>query len=531
MDTKFQNLIPYIFSCLFILNFNLSAQEFWLKSGELYQNVISDAELHEYKVELKNGMAVIGSIQQNDIEILIDIYDPKGLKVQTIDIRERRSRTSNIDFTSNYSGLYTFKVHPAKEVSDKGNYILQIDQILSTLDNAKRIAKKEIKSESIYVLWEKSLSDSLAIDDFIKNQTVQHIIEPIEGNDKEMLVTYFCIPDEHTEYVMQSGGPDFLGLRLHQLGNTKLHFTSQVVPVDARFNYGFNYFKVFKAGLNNEVIKRDVIHAYDGIVEMPKAPTQPFIVKNNNIPEGKLEVVEFQSEHLKETRKITVHIPATYSSATSHNLLIVFDGEAYGARPGRNSRIPTHTILDNLFASNKITPTITLLVWSMGKRSEDLINDDFGDFIAEELIPWARSNYNISPGGSHVILAGSSRGGFASSYIAFRHSEVIGNVLSQSGSYWIKGTENENHWIYPEDNGKLINLYKSSERLSIKFYMDVGLYDAGASMLGMNRQFRDILELKGYEVDYHEFKGGHSYINWQGTLSDGLISLIGNESK
>jgi len=65
--------------------------------------------------------------------------------------------------------------------------------------------------------------------------------------------------------------------------------------------------------------------------------------------------------------------------------------------------------------------------------------------------------------------------------------------------------------------------------LPIKFYMDIGLYDAGASMLGMNRQFRDILELKGYEVDYHEFKGGHNYVNWRGTFSDGLIALIGTE--
>ncbi|WP_020531204.1 hypothetical protein [Flexithrix dorotheae] len=79
---------------------------------------------------------------------------------------------------------------------------------------------------------------------------------------------------------------------------------------------------------------------------------------------------------------------------------------------------------------------------------------------------------------------------------------MIGNVLSQSGSYWIKGIKDENHWIYPEDDGKLINAYMISERLPIEFYM-----------LGMNRQFRDILKLKGYDVEYQEFKGGHNYVN------------------
>ena len=57
--------------------------------------------------------------------------------------------------------------------------------------------------------------------------------------------------------------------------------------------------------------------------------------------------------------------------------------------------------------------------------------------------------------------------------------------------------------------------------------MDIGLYDAGASMRGSNRQFRDILMIKGYDVDYREFKGGHNYVNWRGTMADGIISLIG----
>ncbi|SIO02000.1 alpha/beta hydrolase [Algoriphagus halophilus] len=326
---------------------------------------------------------------------------------------------------------------------------------------------------------------------------------------------------------MLSGGPDFLGLRFQRLPNTKLHFVTQRVPKDARFNYGFNYFNLDTSGPNHEIESRSIQHAYDGTLEMPNAPEQPYITERNKVEKGTLLVTSIKSEILSEERKITIHTPANYDSSKPHNLLIVFDGESYGARPNRRSGVPTPIIMDNLLAENKITPTVTVLVWAMGKRSSDLISEKFGDYIALELIPWIRSQYNIQTKSDKVVLAGSSRGGFASSFIAFKHSDVIGNVLSQSGSYWIKGSDNENHWIYPEDNGKLINLYKQSERLPIQFYMDIGLYDAGASMLGMNRQFRDILEIKGYEVDYREFKGGHNYLNWRGTLSYGLISLIG----
>jgi len=390
--------------------------------------------------------------------------------------------------------------------------------------------KKELPTTTLFKLWRAALTDNKVIDSFLTANSERHIIEPIEGNDNEMLVTYFCIPPINTEYVMLSGGPDFLGLRFQRLPNTSLHFVTQKAPSDARFNYGFNYFTLDKAGPKSEIEVRNMMHAYDGTLVMPSAPPQNFTLQKDNKAKGEIFATAFDSQLLGENRKVTIHTPANYNSALPHYLLIIFDGEAYGARPDRYARIPTPIIMDNLMDEGKIPPTITVMVWSMGKRNQDLVNEQFGDFIATELLPWVRNRYNIYTDANKIILAGSSRGGFAASYTAFKHADVIGNVLSQSGSYWIKGTAHENHWIYPEDNGLLIDLYKQSDRLPIRFYMDVGLYDAGASMLGMNRQFRDILEVKGYTVDYREFKGGHSYVNWRGTLSDGLVSLIGNSN-
>ncbi len=495
----------------------------------IINSTISSNEKHTYTIQLENGMAITGKLIQKGIDLVIDVYYPEGELLKQIDSPNGKDGKEPIDITANQSGIYKLVVHSLEKDAKKGNYTLKVERILSLPENTKRITKRELPTETLYNLWESALTDKNAIDNFIANQPDRHIIEPIKGDNANMLVTYFCVPNHNTEYVMLSGGPDFLGLRFQRLPGTKLHFVTQRVPNDARFNYGFNFFILDKAGPNGEIEYRDVLHAYDGTVEMPNAPEQTYIYERENVSKGTLIPTSIKSKILDEERKISVYLPAYYDSKTSHNLLIVFDGESYGARPSRSSRIPTPTIIDNLTAENKITPTITILVWSMGKRSKDLVSEKFGDFIANELVPWARSEYNIHPNSDKIVLAGSSRGGFASSFIAFRHSDVIGNVLSQSGSYWIKGTDNENHWIYPEDNGKLINLYKQSKRLPIKFYMDIGLYDAGASMLGMNRQFRDILEIKGYEVDYREFKGGHNYVNWRGTLSDGLISLIGTE--
>ena len=81
----------------------------------------------------------------------------------------------------------------------------------------------------------------------------------------------------------------------------------------------------------------------------------------------------------------------------------------------------------------------------------------------------------------------------------------------------------------------------------MKLYMDVGLLEAestdgapldwltmadqpipyGPSLLVANRHMRDILRLKGYQVHYVEFSGGHHALNWRGTFADALIALIG----
>ena len=202
----------------------------------------------------------------------------------------------------------------------------------------------------------------------------------------------------------------------------------------------------------------------------------------------------------------------------------MFDGATYLG--GASSGIPTPTILDNLIAAKKIGPTVAIFVNNMGQRTRDLGGyAPFADFVALELIPWARKTYRIQDGPSHVVLAGSSRGGLAASHCALLHSDVVGKVLSQSGAYWVRNDEtNALPWPLTEDTGDLTLLIRKSAPRPIKFYMEVGRFD---SLLKDNRELRDVLMVKGYQLTYREFDGGHDYFSWRGSLENGLISLLG----
>jgi enterochelin esterase-like enzyme len=46
-------------------------------------------------------------------------------------------------------------------------------------------------------------------------------------------------------------------------------------------------------------------------------------------------------------------------------------------------------------------------------------------------------------------------------------------------------------------------------------------------MLPTNRELRDVLLVKGYQVTYNEFDGGHDYLWWRDSMADGLMALVG----
>jgi enterochelin esterase family protein len=399
----------------------------------------------------------------------------------------------------------------------------------------KQLARQVYPTQVLYDLWEASLNEPEAVEAFATERK-RHgpLIDPIPGNASEMQVTFVCLGTDSTRSAELVGGPDFMGLQMTRLGKTNLFFAMQVVPNDARFVYAFNLTQVRSTGAGGGVETTDDIHTDDAILEMANAPAQPYITSRAGVRKGKIVQATITSALLREKRKVTIYVPAAYTAKTACNLLVVFDGGSFGGNPDpAQVEIPTPTILDNLIADEKVGPTIAVLVWSMGKRNRDLPGSKpFADFIANELVPWARSQYTILPGPKNVVVAGSSLGGFCASYCALTHPNTIGNVISMSGAYWISKTwqtvgADFTHRLYPRETGVLIETFKGSPRLAIRFYMDIGIYDLGAAMLGSNRELRDVLQLKGYDVDYREFVGGHNAVNWRGSIADGLISVLG----
>ena len=342
---------------------------------------------------------------------------------------------------------------------------------------------------------------------------------------------------------------------LEQIPNSDIWFRQEIVRSDARFTYTLveNFIELKK---DPKTASMDQARRSDpfnqkyralepenktpgeferiSVVEMPKAPPQPWILSMAQAKKGIVETTIFRSTTLQNERKISIYVPAEKCDGEC-GLLLLFDRSAY------LNFVPTPTILDNLIHSDKISGMVAVLIDFPDKPTDSRLkelscNEGFSDFLKLELLPWLHEKYKVSLDPKKGVIAGSSLGGLAATCAAMKYPKDFQNVLSQSGSFWWT-PDYDALKIQPTlgsigEPNKIASRFVELPKLPLRFYMDAGNFELdmssrGGSILVPNRQLRDILKSKGYEVHWQEFIGGHDYMSWRGTLSDGLIFLVG----
>src|SRR5262245_57690320 len=279
--------------------------------------------------------------------------------------------------------------------------------------------------------------------------------------------------------------------------------------------------------------------------QLPDASAEPWLGVRPSIAHGRVEKKTIRSQIQGVTRGLTVYLPAAYGrEGKPLPLLVLFDGDDFLNQDWRGLEM-----WDNLIADRAIAPMVVVMVDNLpGRRVFDLVaNEKFGRFMATELVPWARREYNVSRDARFTVVGGASAGGFGATYLGLAHPEVFGNVLSMSGACWWSPAHNGGicAGACPDSAGQpaIVNQDATTEpnwlaQLALerpasktRFYLSAGTFEvdrqaSGAGILEENRHLRDILGAKGVEVIFHQFVGGHETMSWRGALADGLQKLL-----
>lgn len=360
------------------------------------------------------------------------------------------------------------------------------------------------------------------------------LIETIEGDDKNVLVTFLYRSKEKLEGVMAYGGVPGFNYEnniFYNIDNTDMWVKTFKVRNDVKFKYRLclNYKKEFEwkdikknsvidpLNPNTYVYKKDdeIPEDEDSVESFVKLPNVKETYWTNHKEaglKGNLELHRFTSNVLGNTRRVWVYKPFGYDDNKEYNLIVILDGDDY------LNRLDGKNIIDNLIEEKKIEESVCVFVSSTIDRYNELTcNDKFSSFICDEIMPWINNNYSVTKEATKTTAVGLSLGGLTVAYLGLKHHDLFGNILAQSGSFWF-------------EEGSLIEKFKEAPKLPLKFYLNVGLledrpYDNEPIMADYISSFRDLLINKGYEVHYETFPSGHDYLSWGETLVTGLITL------
>jgi enterochelin esterase-like enzyme len=530
------------------------------------EGVVGTGKPQSYELVLKAGDYTEIKVDPHGKELTLIAYDPSGRKFRGTKLGPEEDK---FDFVVYGPGQYRLEV-TATDHDIERSYTITLEKIVS-LQARLHPLKPAYESPRINALRaEVEAGKRGSIDSFWKEVEKEGapIIEPLPGDDKNMLVTFLWrgSPDTRNVFVARlpyaGGAPD--DYFMQHIGNTSVWYKTVATDSKTRFEYSLApnvpRIRPVSQGMDNDAIamiaaaaRTDPLNpkhwrvdaqsvdspAYSerSVVEMPDAPAQPWLAEKPGVPGGQIEKRHFKSTLLKNEREIAVYLPPGYSrGAEPYPLLLLFDEVAYLGDPKQTVLVPTPTILNNLIAEQRIPPMVALLVGNVpGQRGRELFcNPTFVDFLSSELLPWAHGLYNLTTDPRQTVVGGSSAGGLAAACAGLWHPETFGNVLSQSGAFhWLpskgdqgrdSGTNSEPNWVARQ--------FIANPKLPLRFYLDAGSeeFDVsgdGRSILVTSRTLRDVLLAKGYEVHFQEFAGGHDYLSWRGTLADGLIALMG----
>ena len=256
--------------------------------------------------------------------------------------------------------------------------------------------------------------------------------------------------------------------------------------------------------------------------------------KVNDVPHGTVSKVWYDSPTLGMNRRMTIYTPPGYEKGDKrYPVFYLLHG--MGGDENAWSELGRATqILDNMIARGEAEPMIVVMTngnvdmegapgeTSLGfiqpttrlpKTMEGSFEQHFPD-----VVKFVDTNYRTIADKQHRAIAGLSMGGFHSLHISKEYPDMFDYIGLFSAA--ILPREGSTSPIYDNLDQKLATQFANAPKL---YWIAIGdkdfLYDA-------NKEYRKMLDDKGYKYIYRESPDGHIWKNWRIYLTEFLPQLF-----
>lgn len=245
-----------------------------------------------------------------------------------------------------------------------------------------------------------------------------------------------------------------------------------------------------------------------------------------DVPHGAVAQVTYFSKTLKRPRRMHVYTPPGYERGGER--LPVFyllhgasDSDASWSTVGRAG-----FILDNLIAAGKAAPMIVVMpaghTGRFGFGAPGALNrqiDEFVEDFVNDLRPYVEANYRVRGDRAGRAVAGLSMGGAQTLEIATRALQDYGYVgVFSSGVFGInaRGGQSPPGPTWEERHKQALDNPQLKKGIQLVWF-GTGKDDF---LIDTSRETVKMLRAHGFEVDFKETAGGHTWLNWRDYLGE-----------
>jgi enterochelin esterase-like enzyme len=308
------------------------------------------------------------------------------------------------------------------------------------------------------------------------------------------------------------GLPDHLPLR--RLRGTDLWYVALELPAGSRVEYQL---EVDSVRMNDPLNPR--------LAHSPVGSSSVCYARGYQVPEwtrpdpearaGSLADMVVPSRALRRDCPVTLYLPARFRRTGRYPLLIVHDGGDYLRYAS------AQTVLDNLIHRLDVAETVVAFVYPGDRLTEYANSAAHARFLTAELLPRLESELPLAGTRSGRCLMGASFGAVAALATAYRHPDVYGSLLLQSGSFVFTDIGRDHGGGPPfEPVVRFMNRYRAApRRVADRLFISCGVYEP---LIIPNRSMVPVFESAGMTVRYVEARDGHSWENWRDRLREGL---------
>jgi enterochelin esterase-like enzyme len=310
-------------------------------------------------------------------------------------------------------------------------------------------------------------------------------------------------------------------------------------PIDpGAYRYNFNVDRVNVIDPRNP----SVSESNNNVWSMVYIPGADFM-DTKDVPHGAVSAVTYYSTVLKKYRRMHVYTPPGYESGSGKYPVFYLLHGAGDCDESWTSVGRAGFIMDNLIAAKKAKPMVIVMPAGHTAQTGGLIGTagSQDDFIAEfsaDIMPYAESHYRVQTDRQHRAIAGLSMGGTQTLGIAIPHLEqfayigvfssgLIGGLLPGSGAGSATTTATTTTGTSATTTASPTTSWEEQHRAQLdnaaaRKGLKLVWFSTGSDdrLITTSRSTVDLLKAHGFDAQFKESPGAHTWINWRNYLSE-----------